>query len=286
MKPSFIRRVLVSSLLLSIPAFLLGFGIAYRQDEIHVFNVGHLAWLHFSYAEELKDDMAVIDWAKNLENLDTVRAFQVVSGPNIIAEGGNRNYLPSITPEGVAYLFPAGWTFRVTSTKPQAPTLEFTLVLHAWPGPLLWGMLLFGVCLAGGCALGYFSFRPLPVKILPNETIRSASPVTSLKNQIPTKSIPIPPQNKKAYFFIDKDYVIRQASQEAAGYFKKKPEELLNRHLLDLAPDPALVQAFEKKEETKIPKPFLEPLDISAHLKPEAGGCLVILERSSGPQTL
>ena len=41
-------------------AFGLGFTFAYQQDQLRVSELGRIAWLHFQYAEELKDDMAVI----------------------------------------------------------------------------------------------------------------------------------------------------------------------------------------------------------------------------------
>lgn len=290
MKTSFNRLVLVPSLLLAIPAFFLGFGLAYHQDEIQALNVGNLAWLHLSYAEELKDDMAIIDWSKNLEKLDGLRAFEVISGSKIIAEGGNRNYLPSAVPEGAAYLFPGDWTLRMVSEKPPAPSLEFTLVLHPWPGPLFLGGIFFGICLASGCALGWFSIKaslkPISMKTFPDEIAQSATPAVLMGNRGPGKSTAASLKKNTAYLFIDKDYVIRQVSPEAAAFLKKNSEELLNAHLLDLTPNPDLIQAFEKAGEATISKPFLDHSDLLAHLKPENDGCIVVLERTSGPQPL
>ncbi|HJT24776.1 MAG TPA: hypothetical protein VJ873_09380, partial [bacterium] len=248
---------------------------------------GNLAWLHLSYAEELKDDMAVIDWSKNLEKLDSVRAFQVLSNSKIVAEGGNKNYLPSSVPQGVAYFFPSEWSFRVGSGKPQAPAEEFTLVLHLGPGPLLWGLFVFGACLAGGCAVGFFlkwgaPAPSHPAKSAPAEKASPSIPASSAETRAPAKSAVASLKKNTAYLFIDKDYVIRQISPEAASFFQKQPGELLNGHFLDLAPDPALIQAFEKSEETKVLKPFLSHLDLAAHLKPDSDGYLLVLERKSG----
>ena len=79
MKPLvfFPLRNLLLLVLLALIAFIVSFGVAYQQDEARVMDFGKLAWAHLSYAEELKDDMAVIDWSKNLEKMDTIRAFQV-----------------------------------------------------------------------------------------------------------------------------------------------------------------------------------------------------------------
>lgn len=287
MNPSFVKQVLFPFLLCSFLAFLSGFGLAYRQDEIQASNIGDLAWLHLSYAEELKDDMAVIDWSKNLEKLDSVQAFQVVLNSKIIAEGGNKNYLPSSVPQGVAYLFPSEWSFRVGSEKPQVPPVEFTLVLHLGPGPLLWGLFVFGFCLAGGCGVGFFSRRVVPApshpaKSAPAEKAIPSTSATPAETRAPVKSAVALLKKNTAYLFIDKDYVIRQTSPEAASFFQKQPGELLNGHFLDLAPDPSLIQAFEKSEETKVLKPFLSHLDLVAHLKPDSDGYLLVLERKPG----
>ena len=282
----FPRRILLPSFLLSTLAFLLGFGIAYQQDAAYVANFGKLAWLHLSYAEELKDDMAVIDWSKNLEKLDAVKAFQVRLNSKSIAEGGNANFLPAVAPDGVAYRFPSDWSFRTASGKDNASPLEFLLLLHSSPGPFLWGLFTFLACFAGGCALGLLApskpAETLKVKATPDGKPGHAKPDALLPTQPLAGPAGNPLDKNTPYLFIDRNYVIREVSPEAAVFLQKKPEDLLNGHLLDLSPDSGLIQAFEKAVEAKIPKSFPDFPDVVVNLKPDPNGCRLILESATG----
>lgn len=81
------RITLFLTLCLSVLAFSLVFSLSFQQDRAQVAEIGYLAWSHFFYAAELKDDMAVIDWSKNLEKLESVRAFLVEADSKNVARG-------------------------------------------------------------------------------------------------------------------------------------------------------------------------------------------------------
>ncbi len=102
---SFIRHPLIRLLLFSTLAFASGFGLAYRQDRIRAEEIGRLTWSHFSYAEELKDDMAVIDWSNDMKNLDGLRVFQADLNSKVIAEGETGHSCRARRPRGSAIGF-------------------------------------------------------------------------------------------------------------------------------------------------------------------------------------
>lgn len=277
--PRALFLLLVLSFACSFSAFFLG----YHQDSARVSSLGQLAWAHLSYAEELKDDMGVIDWSKNLEKLDAVRAFQVVLGSKVLAEGGNRNSLPTQAAPGVAYLFPSDWSFQRTASQGSLAPMEFTLLLHLGPGPFLWGLFAFFLSwvIGYGTALGV-SPAAMPSKVPTAYEPHSPTPVLQPFQHRGTS--PGLSDQKGAVLFIDKNYVIQQASHEAAAQLQKNAKGLLGGHLLDLTPDPVLIQAFERGVETKILKPFPDNPDISATLKPQAEGYLLVLESLRPPQ--
>jgi hypothetical protein len=280
MNPPLLHRAQVVSLLLfSSLAFALAFGLAYQQDGTRVSQAGQLAWFHFLYAQELKDDMAVIDWSKTTGNLDGLRAFQVKVNSKVVAEGGNRDFLPDAAVDGVAYRFPSSWNYRVTSKKDPQEVKEFILVVDTWPGPLLWGLLfLTGTFLAGfTLAVQTKYLKSASLKITesgPRSGV--AMPAAVLASPAPPPEISLP--GGEPFLLIDKNYVIQRASPRAAELLGENFESLMNRHLLDLMPDPLFIQAIEKAEEIKLLKPFPRRPHLTAFLKRHTHGCLVLFE--------
>ncbi len=268
---------LLIPLTFSILAFVSGFGISYQQDIARVKEVGQLAWLHLEYAEELKDDMAIIDWSKNLQKLDGILAFQALNDTKLIAEGGNRNFLPAVKKLGVSYLFPAKWIFDTELTNADKMRKEFTMVYRAWPGPLIWGLFTFLLCFVVGVVTPVLAAFFSPVNILkppPSPTV--SKPKVILPAVQPQN--PSPSKNEKPFLFLDKNYVIQQVTPEAAKLLRRNADDLVNVHLFDLDPDPSLMQGIEKAEETKILKPILSNPNLSAFLKPDPNGTLLYLE--------
>ncbi len=91
-----------------------------------------------------------------------------------------------------------------------------------------------------------------------------------------------PSTDDKAFLFINKSYVILQATARAAALLGKNLDALEKVHLLDLAPDPAFIQAIEKGKEAELFKPFSSHPHLSVLLKPDPNGCWLFLE-SEGP---
>lgn len=275
MKPGFFPAPFWLIPLLSLGAFTLGFGAAYQQDKRRVLEEGELARLHLLYTLEMKDDMGLIDWSKSLEGFGDVRAFQVVVNGKVAAEGGNRNRLPSSLGNGITYFFPAQWGFGWTQGKDAPNPAAFSLVCQTWPGPLLWGLFSLGVCLLPALAvagLNRKALRGIPTAAmpLPSEPVGSPSPAT------PEPSYP----EEQAVLLFDEKFTILKISERAARLLQKEPSALLQKHLLDLDPDPSLLNAFERAEEVRLAHPFANRPGLLAVLKPGAGGNLLILESS------
>jgi len=257
-------------------AFGIAFLIAYQQDQKYVVESSRLALSHLVYALQLKDDMAVIDWSHDMERSEFLLVFQASSNSKVVAEGGNRNFLPDRSIAGVSYDFPNQWSFKWESPKGAQPPKELVIQYSTSPGPFLWGLLGFFLCLLAGAA-GRMSASGTseknPILIVPTQKTNAKVP-TSTK---PVLSFSADPKNS---LFLDKNFVIQQITPEAAELFQKKPADLLFCHLLDLTPDPRFMQSIEQAEETLFPNPFLSYPHISAQLKATPVGMILQLEKT------
>lgn len=263
-------------LLLSAAAFCSAWSLSYYQDQTRVTELGNLAWRHFLYALELKDDMETIDWSKNLESLENVRAFQLKVNSKVIAEGGNRSYLPTEAPSGTSFSLVSNWEFRTASQKDPQNPVEFLLVYHAWPGSLIWGLFAFTACFVSGISVQFLVSRPSLKEPLEDSNPHSAQARPFIKSTRPVASIPL--QDEDPFILIDNNYLIQKVTQKAHELLKGEPALAPNGHLLDLSPDPLLIQAIERAEEGRLLKPFPAHPHLSVSLKPDPNGCLLLLE--------
>ncbi|HXL73722.1 MAG TPA: hypothetical protein VN963_08870, partial [bacterium] len=79
---------------LSLAAGALGFCLSYQEEQTRFYEMSSVAESHLIYALQLKDDMALIDWSKDLEKLPSVLTFQARSGSKVVADGGNKDMCP------------------------------------------------------------------------------------------------------------------------------------------------------------------------------------------------
>lgn len=233
-----------------------------------------MAWAHLHYALELKDDMAVIDWSKNLEKMDSVLAFKATVDSRSIAEGGNRNLLPTGNTMGPTYRFPTDWVFVIGGAAGSASPKELTVIFRFGPGPPGWGFLMGGMALLAGI-LGLFMMPAgIPERLSPTTDPKPSKPLPKKNlNPVPSKM-----DTQKPYLFLDKNYVIQQTTPEAAKLFQKTIESLLNSHLLDLEPNPALMSAIERSEEVHLESAFASQPKLSVSIKTDPNGTLLFLE--------
>src|ERR1700752_1919282 len=90
-------------LALSALAFVLGVGLSLYQDQERFAELGGLTQGHLTYALQLRDDMAVIDWAKALERSPSVIVFQTKGSSGNLAQGGNQALFPASVNDGLTY---------------------------------------------------------------------------------------------------------------------------------------------------------------------------------------
>ena len=279
--PGKIRFVFFLALLILI--FTLGFFLSFARDQSRARDTGRLAWSHLIYVLDLKDDMAVVDWSKNLETLEIVAAFRVKSAGKVVIDGGNLEFLPAAVPEGVSFRAPDRWIFEQREEKAGREPREFVMALHFHPGPLLWG--LFGLT---ACLLSYWFNRGSGKQALQSPEGGTAHSEGGSRTSPPPPHPPTSPSQVPSglpYLFLDKHYVIQQISPEASALLQRPSSDLLQGHLFDLEPDPLLMEALSKNQEVKLLKSFKSYQHLSAVLKPDQNGTLVFLERIEPAKT-
>jgi hypothetical protein len=291
--PFFNRRQFIPLLLFSTLGLASGFGVSYQQDESRINEMGQLALSYLSYPEDLKDDMAMIDWSKNMEKLNGLRYFQVKVNSKVTEEGGNQEFLTPPIAEGIEYDLPSNWSYHVTSNADPQNTKEFLLIYNLSPGPLFWGLSSFFSALLAGLMM--IALQPRNLKINPSKilAVPSGNDFTNpLTEPTPrAHSSPIlqieSPSNEKPFLLVDKALIILQVSTQAAILLDRNLNQLNKGHLIDLKPDPLLIQAVENAEEAKFSNPFADHPHISAFVKRDTKGCLIFLEtenESPNPQ--
>jgi hypothetical protein len=271
----FQKQVLTLVLSLTAICFGVGFILSYQDERARYDEMGHLAQDHLTYAVQLKDDMSVIDWAKDLEKVDGILVFQATEGTKLLAEGGNRDRLPSFIDEGTFYQFPFQWnyhsTFHIGGTT--GPTL--TVVFRTKTGPLFWGLCMASASFITALILGLWrsgtTIAPRPATSL-DEEHKVKPPIKGLE---PVFAHMIQPDSHA--IFIDRHYVVQEATPQAASTLGRGTAELIGMHLLDLLPGPGLVQAIESAQEAKVPGAFPSCPTVSVLLRPAGKGTLLIL---------
>jgi hypothetical protein len=209
----------------------------------------------------------------------------------VTAEGGNQDFLTHPVAEGIGYLFPFDWSYRVTSKVDPQNVKEFLLVYNPWPGSLLWGLTSFFSSFFAGFVVMVLQTKNL--KMIPHKTlaIQSGNDFTQpLTTPIP-RANPSPliqmetPSDDKPFLLVDKGLIILKASTQAATLLDKNLNSLNTGHLIDLKPHPLLIQAIENAEEGKFSNPFAEHPHISAFVKRDTKGCLIFLENQEASPT-
>lgn len=273
-KPYF-KLTHILRLILATAFFCGGVTLAYFQDKSNSLKVFELADSYLTYAFELKDDMALIDVSKKLEALPDVLAFRAIQNSKVITEGGNRNYLLAIKPQGISFSFPSRWSFHVTRQKNAQNSFDFMMVCNSTPGPFLWGIYFFLTSFLSALIV------PALISFLTSaKLIKTKSPTINHRPVSTMAEVSVLKDKPNAYLFLDKNYVIREVSPQTAALLGTETKSLLNGHLLDLSPDPALMQAIEKGQEVKLLKPFYSLPNLSVRLKMESDGTVLIFENA------
>jgi len=278
------RSAFLTGLLLSFAVSSAVFTVSYRQDHARALESTRMVWGHLLYAVRLRDDMAIIDWAKDLEQFESIRYFQAMDGSKTIAEGGNREYLSSRPVQMIQYQFPSRWILHLESHREGLQNWTLDLVYGTFPGPFygalgafVWGVVLVLI------PLGFMGRGPAPVP----------DPIVTFPHGPASQRIPeLKPGPNTAWdpnrpsLFLDRNYVIQHVTPSAADLFLKTPIELQNGHLIDLSPEPHLLAAIEKGEEVQLLHPFAPTPGLTVFLKPDHNGILLIFQTSSSSETM
>ena len=267
--------------ILSLISFAAGFGAAFRSDAARTQELGQLAWNHLLYAVEVKDDMAVIDWSKTLGKSENLLAFRAAQNSKTLAEGGNQDFLNKVDLT-LAFALPDRFYVAFSSNKPSSNTLTLLMAYRANPGPFFWGLTAAGISFVSCILMALVLSRPIrpqadQLEAVPGRQVPFSPPKSSRSAHTHSSA------SDQAFLFLDKGFVIRQVNRQAAGFFGKESNDLLNAHLFDLVPEPELMRAIEDGLEIKNLKPFRKIPHLMVTLKPEAEGTLLILEPGEGP---
>jgi hypothetical protein len=259
-------------LILSLAAGTLGFVLSYQDEQTRFLEISAVAESHFIYALQLKDDMAVIDWSKNLEKLPSVLTFQAHSGSKVIAEGGNKEMCPVVSIDGLSFDFPYRWIVHSTFNKETGTPADLTVVFQDFRGPLLWCACLFLVSFITGFILVRFKATPI---------INAPAPapiVSATKNLEVVQPKVLAVDEKSLTLTLDTDYLISQATPLAAKAVDRPLSDLVGSHFLDLLPDPSVMKVIAEAKETKFLKPFPSHPHLSALIRPVKEGTILVLE--------
>lgn len=263
--------------LVSLAAFALGFFLSIQDERTRFSELNALSQSHLTYALQLKDDMAVIDWSKDLEKLPSMVVFQVKSPTKLIAQGGNQNLYPASATMGLSFHFPYQWISRNSFTVLGTP-VEMTAVFQDPKGPLFWGFCCFALIWATGFVAVQLKSKSSAVPISPSRP----SETSGAKPSPQAPSAQIDPQSSS--LVLDKDYLIRQVTDKAAQALDREAAELAECHFLDLLPDPAVMKAISEGRETRLLKPFPSHPHLAATLQPCADGVVLFLEPVEGTE--
>jgi len=261
---------------LSLVLFSCGFFLAYHQDAREAEKFSHIAFSHFSQSRLARDDMGLIDWARDLEYSEGVLAFKAAQGGKILAKGGNQNFIPFSSIPGTRFVLPSTWITRLGSENDSQGRETFDLALALWPGPLLWG--LFG--LGAAWTMGAFVFWGLSRAAGPMEEMKTQEPpvwAREFENPLPT------PSAESLFLFLDSNCVVRNASPTATKLFGEKHPALMGLHLLDLKPHPSVIKAIGEKspQELKNAFPAFPSIVLTLEVLPE--GFMFVIKENPKP---
>lgn len=230
------------------------------------------------YALDEKDDMELIDWGNLLQSSSPGLGLTADLNGKTVLSIGKLPANPLQAPFGLHFSFPNAWLFHSSETLgelSQAP-LNFVLIIplnpNPWAGAALNGFLTFLTAIILTLGLKEKSSDPAaknPAAPTPPGGSKSAEsqppPPTST-------SIPVP------HLRMDKGYLIRFVSPGASSLFQKSDEDILGRHILDLSPQPGLLEILKRGENDKISDAFLPPSRLSASISRDREGWVILLE--------
>jgi hypothetical protein len=97
-------------------------------------------------------------------------------------------------------------------------------------------------------------------------------------------SVGLTPDTPLAHLSVDKDYLVKSVSSSAATLLRRNPIEIVGHHVLDLSPDPALLEIFKQGQNAKVKNAFLPPVYLEAEVIPNNEGWIIALGKAENGQ--
>jgi hypothetical protein len=262
-------------------AFVINFYLAFQQGIASALRTTQPIQAHLNYIMTQNDDMALVDWAKLLENPAENITARVDLNQKTVATSGNQEKIPVNSPLGLSFEFPNYWLYHQMVSLPgqQNSTLEVKALFLSIPDPMSWGWIGLLDCSAIGVFLLIFQFRMTHLHKISSTSIKN-SYLAPQKNY-PTDEVDASISfngNRTPQVIIDGGYIVKQVSEEAAQILGKDQNKLVGAHLFDLAPHPELTEALKKGEPLKVSQSFMSPAKLSARILPEKEGWLILIE--------
>jgi hypothetical protein len=260
-------------------AFVINFYLAYQQGIASALRTIQPIQAHLDYIVTQNDDMALVDWAKLLENPAENIDARVDLNQKMVAASGNQEKIPANSPPGLSFEFPNLWLYHQTISLPSQPnsTLEVKALFLSIPDPMSWGWMGLLDCSAIGVFLLIFQFRMIHLHKISSTSIKSShlAPQKNYPSDEVNVSVSL---NGTPQVIIDGGYIVKQVSKEAAQILGKDQNQLVGAHLFDLAPHPELTEALKKGQPVKVSQSFMSPVKLSARIIPQKEGWLILIE--------
>ncbi|GEM_PF-4641707 len=196
----------------------------------------------FVAAMKSQDDLAALDWAKSLEGMEQVQAFQILKGPRVIAQGGNQALLAHSPNCGPYLRLPSTYYYNLQFHPVPQEELTGSFLIKAPWGPLSGGLV--------GALILFIAAWTFHPKLKDRPSTQDSQPgVPPMLIHTPRtddwvihtliESLP------GALLLIDERWNIRFISREGLGLFGLASLPDTPVHLMDWNPRPQLVQQLE-----------------------------------------
>jgi hypothetical protein len=264
--------------------FALVFWFTLELDLRHDSALAQAVKSHLLYSLRAKDDMGTIDWGKALESTPGVKAFSVSKDGSPIVVGGNQQIIPAQSSDGSRFKAPSSILYETAFSIEGTGKFRFVVIseplLDPWKSAGLSSLLFL--------LLGSF-FLLRKQKVDPQPTSNPITKEQKEKSRVPEDLRPVPENRSQGLptngLLLDPQFKILRFGPKTPALLGLSAENLSNGHLLDLLPDPSLLQAFEKAEKQKILGAFPKAPRLSIALEPTQEGFLLTLETISDSQT-
>ena len=255
--------------LLGALAIFLNFYLGFEAGRAQSLQVFQLAESKLLYTLSQKDDLELIDWGRSMAaQIPGLCLLATLDGQKVMVLG-NPGTLPNRPIPGLHFQWPNLWLFHDLRNPEELSKAPFDLTMSL-PTSGLWP----------GIALNLALLLLAGLLILPSSISPDPAPASPLP-ALPSKPNPAPhPDSDPALslLWIDRGYLIRSSSTQAQALLGEKAKDLLGRHLLDLSPQPRLLEILASGQKGEIEDAFLPPLRLRAKVSPQSEGWNLILE--------